>query len=131
MSEDRRKEPRHAASFEVDYGSDETFVFAKATDISNLGIFISTPQPLPVGEQVRMRFTPPAPPADPRIEDMRHNLSSHRVGGSDVIEVDGVVRWTSTSAHRPGMGVEFTALDQSTRARIMELVRAVAYLGGQ
>ncbi len=131
MSDERRKEPRYEASFEVDYASDQTFVFAKATDISSLGIFIATPQPLGVGSTVRMRFTPPAPPVDPRIEDMRHNLSSHRVGGAASIEVDGVVRWTSTAAHRPGMGVEFTSLDQATRARIMELVRAVAYLGGQ
>jgi hypothetical protein len=44
-------------------------------------------------------------------------------------ELDGVVRWRSDGGpHEPGMGIEFLALREEMRDRLLELINAIAYL---
>lgn len=115
--QNRRRARRLPVNIEVDYAADSTFLYAYITDISSMGIFIRTDDPCAVGSILRLRFTPPLVgerPAQP-------------------IELDGEVKWT-TSQHgpngQPGMGIEFRIRSEKTRKRLMELVRAIAYLTG-
>jgi type IV pilus assembly protein PilZ len=112
----RRAEPRLPVHFEVDCTSGDTFLYAHITDISSMGIFISTATPLPVGTVLQLGFTP-------RAED----------GGAapQRLELTGEVMWNTTgqvAADKPGMGVRFHHAAPKTRSRLLELVRAIAYL---
>ncbi|MCY1008943.1 PilZ domain-containing protein [Nannocystis pusilla] len=63
----RRAEPRLPVHFEVDCTSGDTFLYAHITDISSMGIFISTDKPLPVGTVLRWPSRrAPRRPAGPR-----------------------------------------------------------------
>ena len=118
MSDDeRRREPRVPTRIHVDYAAASTFLFAYITDISSLGIFISTPESCDPGTRITLRFTPP--------EEVRGAVSDPDAP----FELDGVVRWrTAAGAHEPGMGIEFIAIREETRNRLLELINAIAYL---
>lgn len=110
----RRMAERVLVDLEVDYGSDGTFLFAYARNISTLGIFLRTFDPEPRGTRLNLRFVVP--------------------GSGRRLQVEGVVRWVNT--HRPGdidslnpgMGVEFVCLDDEQRSEIVDLIRLIAYL---
>lgn len=110
---DRRGYPRfRVADVTVDYSDGENFLFAYIDNISEMGIFIRTDDPLPVGTQLRLRFAP---------------------GNRSRLELDGEVVWVnvirSDGSHiNPGMGVRFLALTPDQRERVVEMVRTVAYL---
>ena len=112
----RRAEPRLPVHFEVDCTSGDTFLYAYITDISSMGIFISTATPLPVGTVLQLAFTPRA-----------------EAGGAapQRLELSGEVVWNTTgedAPDKPGMGVRFHHAAPKTRSRLLELVRAIAYL---
>lgn len=114
----RRRARRHPVHIEVDYAADSTFLYAYITDISSMGIFIRTDTPSEPGTTLRLRFTPPA--AD---GERPHPL-----------EIDGEVKWKTRApgaSGEPGMGVEFKIRSEKTRQRLLELVRAIAYLSGE
>jgi type IV pilus assembly protein PilZ len=96
---------------EVDYRSDDTFLFAYITDMSAMGIFIQTITPKPPGTLLNLRF---------RTRD----------GGR--IDVQGRVIWINqprgADSINPGMGVQFVDLSAKEREQIMGLVRTFAYL---
>lgn len=52
----RRLAERVLVDCEVDYGSDETFLFAQAMNISELGIFLQSREPQPEGTRLNLRF---------------------------------------------------------------------------
>jgi type IV pilus assembly protein PilZ len=121
---ERRREARYDVRLEVDYQAEDTFVFAHITDISSMGIFIATDKPRPIGSRIALRFTPgklqgsgdPRPPAN-----------------APPIEVLGDVVWTTEKDGKgghAGMGIKFADLEAASRSRILDLVRAVAYLDG-
>lgn len=120
---DRRREPRYDVRIEVDWSSDENFLFATITDISTMGMFVATPSPAAVGSHIVLRFSPSPGDSDGSASDP-----------DDLpIEVRGEVVWatqTTQTKGKPGMGVRFVDVQPATRSRILELVRAVAYLGG-
>jgi uncharacterized protein (TIGR02266 family) len=98
---------------EVDYASEENYLFAYITDISATGIFIRTTTPEAPGTQLNLRF------------------SSENSGA---IEVEGEVIWVNPyrpgapdNLH-PGMGIRFLGLDNELRDRLLELIRRFAYL---
>lgn len=111
---ERRLAERVLVDCEVDYGSDETFLFAQATNISSLGIFLQTREPEPEGTRLNLRFT----------------LSPQELP----LEVEGVVRWVNPfrpgdfNNINPGMGIEFTSLTDTQRDQIVDLIRLIAYL---
>jgi type IV pilus assembly protein PilZ len=124
-SPNRRNETRHPAHLEVDCSSGDTFLYAYITDISSMGIFIRTDTPLPVGAVLELGFTPPASPASPGAA--KADPPPKR------LELTGEVMWNTTSqsdAANPGMGVRFHHTSPKTRARLLEIVRAIAYLDG-
>lgn len=122
---DRRQEPRYDVKIEVDWQADETFLFAYITDISTLGIFVATERPPEIGTEIKLRFPTPASASADAAD-------AGPAPRPEPIEAVGRVRWTSSGdaeSGDPGMGIQFTDdLDPTTRTRIIELVRAVAYL---
>jgi len=115
----RRSETRHPVHLEVDCGSGGSFLYAYITDISSMGIFIRTDTPLPVGTSLELGFTPP-PTAKGDPPPKR-------------LELIGEVMWNTTAQTdpaNPGMGVRFDHTSPKTRARLLEIVRAIAYLDG-
>ena len=109
---DRREHKRYETSIAVDYASGDTFLFAYLQNISEMGIFVRTNEPLPVGTELRLRF---------------------HVDEGDPLVLEGEVTWinpykpTGENLH-PGMGVRFKSLTPEGREQVVALVRTVAYL---
>lgn len=113
---DRREHERIMVDLEVDYGADDTFLFAYITDISAMGIFILTSNPEPPGTRLNLRFCAPK-----------------EVGGK-LIELEGEVIWINPprphdpTGRNPGMGIKFVDMSPAQREDILRLVRTFAYL---
>lgn len=113
VDSDRRAAPRVLVDFEVDYASEENYLFAYVTDISETGIFVRTTTPEQPGTNLNLRF---------------------RIDSGPQIEVEGEVIWVnpfrpgSADNLHPGMGIRFVALDDILKDRLLELVRRIAYL---
>lgn len=108
---ERREHERVAMCLEVDYRSDDTFLFAYITDMSAMGIFIQTTEPKPAGTLLNLRF---------KTQDGKR------------VDVHGRVIWVNqphgADSINPGMGVQFVDLTPVEREQIMALVRTFAYL---
>src|SRR5436309_15557043 len=78
---ERRVAPRVLVDLEVDYASEDNYLFAYITDISETGIFVRTTSPEPPGTHLNLRFCP---------DDC-----------STPIEVEGEVIWINP--FRPGV----------------------------
>jgi type IV pilus assembly protein PilZ len=109
---DRREHQRFDTSIAVDYASGDTFLFAYLTNISEMGIFIRTNDPLKIGSRMRLRF---------------------QVDESDPLVLEGEVTWINPYRPNgeninPGMGVRFIQLTPERREQVVALVRTVAYL---
>ena len=111
---DRRAVPRHRVEeLSIDYNDGETFLFSYIDDISEMGIFIRSEAPLPIGTELRLRFSPE--------------------GDAAALELDGMVVWINPlrmngDNPNPGMGVRFSKLTPELRERVVAVVRTVAYL---
>jgi type IV pilus assembly protein PilZ len=123
VTADRRRHPRYTTRIEVDWTSEETFLFAYITDISALGIFVQTNHPAPRGTRITLRFAVPG--------DARERLEHPELP----FELEGEVAWSTADdddmSHddpRHGMGVQLVDLEDERRERIMQLVQAIAYL---
>lgn len=110
---DRRAAPRVLVDFEVDYASEDNYLFAYITDISETGIFVRTVSPEAPGTNLNLRF---------------------RIDSGPQIEVEGMVIWVnpyrpgSADNLHPGMGIRFVDIDDELKDRLLELVRRFAYL---
>jgi type IV pilus assembly protein PilZ len=112
---ERRLYERFDTSISVDYSSGDTFLFSYIQNISEMGIFIRSDTPLPIGTTLELRFAP---------------------DGQAAMEVIGEVTWINPYRPfgdnlNPGMGVRFRDLSPDLRERIVALVRTVAYLRGE
>jgi type IV pilus assembly protein PilZ len=111
---DRRAAERVLVDIEVDYGSEDTFLFAYITDISAMGIFVLTNNPEPPGTRLNLRFR--LAPGEPSLE------------------VEGLVIWINhfrpgqADNINPGMGIQFVDLSAQQREQVLQLVRKFAYL---
>jgi uncharacterized protein (TIGR02266 family) len=110
---ERRRSPRVLVDLEVDFASEDNYLFAYITDISVTGIFVRTTSPESPGTQLNLRFSP---------------------DDSGPIEIEGEVIWvnpfrpgTPDNLH-PGMGIRFAGLDDEIRERLLGLIRRFAYL---
>jgi type IV pilus assembly protein PilZ len=130
---ERRRAPRVLLNLEVDYASEDNYLFAYITDISETGIFIRTTTPEEPGTLLNLRFTPPCEDDadfDPEVDADDEDAIAARAP----FELEGEVIWVNPfrpdardNLH-PGMGVRFRGLDAETKHRLMELVRRIAYL---
>lgn len=115
-SVEKRRFARHETSqVTVDYRSTENFLFSYIQNISEMGIFIRTDDPLPLGTELELRF------------------GGDLVNGGGSLELRGVVTWTNPVRAagenlNPGMGVRFSELTATQREAVVGLVRTVAYL---
>src|SRR4051794_11265496 len=71
---ERRQYERYETSISVDYSSGDTFLFSYIQNISEMGIFIRSEQPLPIGTLLALRFAP---------------------DGQEPIELHGEVTWVN------------------------------------
>jgi uncharacterized protein (TIGR02266 family) len=111
--DERRRAPRVLVDLEVDYASEDNYLFAYITDISVTGIFVRTTVPEAPGTPLNLRFQP---------------------DDSGPLELEGEVIWVNPfrpgardNLH-PGMGIRFAALEPAVRDRLLRLVRRFAYL---
>ncbi len=110
MGDERREHERFRTELSVDVKSGENFLFAYITNISEMGIFIRSDEPLSIGTEVMLSFEGPS--EGPKIE------------------IAGTVVWINPvrPGGESGMGVRFDELTPEQREEVVEIVRAVAYL---
>ena len=107
--------PRVLVDLEVDYASEDNYLFAYITDISETGIFVRTTTPEQPGTHLNLRFSPG--------------------DGAPPIEVEGEVIWVNPfrpgRPRQPASRAWASGSSRSTttlRDRLLELVRRFAYL---
>jgi type IV pilus assembly protein PilZ len=110
---ERRSAERVEVTWSVDCETEDTFLYASIANISELGIFVSTREPLTVGTRVRMRFAPP--------------------GASEPFILNGQVQWINpvrmlAENRNPGMGIRFIELTLDDRERLVDVIHTIAYL---
>jgi uncharacterized protein (TIGR02266 family) len=94
---DRRRAPRIPRLVEVRYQSDSPPMTARLTDISEHGIFVDAPTPLPVGSRVTFSFLLGNTPWEQPIAG------------------EGTVVWRQETV---GMGIDFAQLKDEDRTKI-------------
>jgi type IV pilus assembly protein PilZ len=108
---DRRLSDRIHVTWAVDCETEDTFLYASITNISAMGIFVQTMDPLAVGTEVTLRFTPPSSP--------------------EGFILRGLVQWINRpvgGSPNPGMGIRFAELTLDDRERIVDAIHTIAYL---
>ena len=109
----RRLSDRIDVSWEVDCETEDTFLYASIRNVSELGIFVLTREPLEVGTEVMLRFSPP--------------------GSGAPFDLKGAVQWINpvrvlSDNRNPGMGILFVDITPEDRERLVETVRTIAYV---
>ena len=108
----RRIHDRYDVTWTVDCANDDTFLYASIANISAMGIFVRTLEPLPVGTQLMLTFSP-------------HATASFKLAG--------VVAWVNSlraneDNPNPGMGIRFVELALPDRERLVEVIHTIAYV---
>ncbi len=111
-SDNRRSHDRYEVEWAVDCVADDTFLYAAIANISAMGIFVTTTDPLAIGTRLVLSFEPP---------------------GYEPFKLEGEVAWinavrTDGDNPNPGMGVRFVNLHADDRERLVEVVRTIAYV---
>ena len=112
-SDNRRQFQRVEVSWEVDCETEDTFLYASIRNISELGIFVLTKEPLEVGTELTLRFGPP--------------------GTTSAFALEGAVQWVNpvrvlSENRNPGMGIRFTEITRKDRERLVSTIRTIAYV---
>jgi type IV pilus assembly protein PilZ len=109
---ERRVHDRFEVTWAVDCVADDTFLYASIANISEMGIFVRSLEPLKVGTHVALAFAPP---------------------GHEAFRLGGQVAWINPvradgDNPNPGMGIRFIDLSPENRERLVEVVRTIAYV---
>ncbi len=110
--DERRSFDRFDVEWSVDCVADDTFLYASIANISAMGIFVKTTDPLAVGARLVLSFSPP---------------------GYKPFKLEGQVAWINRlrpngDNPNPGMGVRFVNLRPDDRERLVEVIRTIAYV---
>jgi type IV pilus assembly protein PilZ len=110
--DERRSHDRFEVEWAVDCVADDTFLYASITNISAMGIFVKTTDPLALGTRLMMVFEPP---------------------GCESFMLEGEVAWINPvrangDNPNPGMGLRFINLHPDDRERLVEVIRTIAYV---
>ncbi|MGA3123613.1 MAG: TIGR02266 family protein [Polyangiaceae bacterium] len=110
--DERRVHDRFDVEWAVDCIADDTFLYAAITNISAMGIFVKTTDPLAIGTRLMLAFSPPGYPP---------------------FKLQGEVAWINAlrpngDNPNPGMGVRFVDLRPDNRERLVEVIRTIAYV---
>lgn len=108
----RRSYHRFPVAWAVDCVAEDNFLFASITNISQMGIFVKTTDPLALGTRMELSFAPP---------------------GLAPFKLDGEVTWVNAvrpdgDNPNPGMGIRFVELKPEERERLVEVIRTIAYV---
>jgi type IV pilus assembly protein PilZ len=111
-SANRRSYDRYDVTWAVDCVASDTFLYASIANISEMGIFVRTTEPLAVGTKLVLAFSPP---------------------GHEPFKLEGTVAWVNRVRENgdnpnPGMGVRFTSLGPDERERLVDVIRTIAYV---
>lgn len=116
---------RQLVAIEVDYQSEDNYLFSYLSDSSTTGIFVRTLTPEPLGTAISVRLVAASPLA---------NRGDRRAVPVCELEVEGEVIWVNTyrpsapdNLH-PGMGIRLVQLEDATRRRLLKLVGRFAVL---
>ena len=109
----RRQHDRIDVSWDVDCETEDTFLYASIKNVSELGIFVLTREPLEVGTRIMLRFSPP--------------------GSDEPFDLQGTVQWVNpvrvlSENRNPGMGILFVDITPEDRERLVATVRTIAYV---
>ena len=109
---ERRVFDRYQVEWAVDCVATDTFLYASITNISEMGIFVRTTDPLKLSTKLRLTFAPP---------------------GAEGFQLEGSVAWVNCLRDNgdnpnPGMGIRFVGLQPEERERLVEVIRTIAYL---
>lgn len=108
---ERRGTDRVPVRFDVNCRYDQTYLFSRASNLSEFGIFLVTSSPAKVGTEVDLNFS---------------------AGNSSEpsFEVRARVVWVDRDddGAEAGMGLQFVEVGPETGKRIRALIRTVAYL---
>lgn len=109
---ERRIHDRFEVTWAVDCVADDTFLYASIANISEMGIFVKTTEPLAMGTKLVLSFSPP---------------------GHEPFKLEGQVAWINRLRENgdnpnPGMGIRFVALKLDDRERLVEVIRTIAYV---
>jgi type IV pilus assembly protein PilZ len=126
--DERRIFDRFEVTWDVDCTTEDTFLYASISNISQMGIFVTTRDPLAIGTKLLLSFTPK------KNQDADATLETN--ASNEPFKLEGVVAWINAvkpngDNPNPGMGVRFVDLTLPDRERIVDLVRAIAYLREQ
>ena len=96
----------------MDCETEDTFLYASITNISEMGIFVHTTEPLGIGTQMTLRFA---------------------ASSGDSFVLRGSVQWVNTvrplrDNPNPGMGIRFIDLTPADRERLVDTIRTIAYI---
>jgi type IV pilus assembly protein PilZ len=110
--DDRRSHDRFDVEWAVDCVADDTFLYASIANISAMGIFVKTMDPLAKGMRLVLSFEPP---------------------GYEPFKLEGEVAWINAvrpdgDNPNPGMGIRFVNLRPEDRERLVEVIRTIAYV---
>jgi type IV pilus assembly protein PilZ len=111
-SAERRVFDRYEVEWAVDCVATDTFLYASITNISEMGIFVRTVEPLKLNTKLRLTFAPP---------------------GAESFQLEGCVAWVNCVRENgdnpnPGMGIRFMNLHLDERERLVDVIRTIAYL---
>lgn len=112
-SDEKRSAERVEVEWAVDCETEDTFLYASITNISEMGIFVRTDEPLAVGTEITLSFSPR--------------------GDEPTFTMVGRVQWvnqvqTFGENLNPGMGVKFVSLSPDQRERLVATIHTIAYL---
>ncbi len=102
--EEKRQHQRIPKNVKSEVHSDEGMTFSTSTNLSNGGIFISTPEPVQIGSEVQLSITVP---------------------DEEEIDIKGIVRWmneSETTECRTGMGIEFVGISESQKTKLKKVM---------
>ncbi len=110
---ERRSADRYPVAWSVDCSVDDTFLYASITNISEIGIFVRTSEPLEVGTRLTLTFAP-----DEAV---------------DAFVLEGMVQWINpvralSTNPNPGMGIRFVELRPDDRERLVATIKTIAYV---
>jgi uncharacterized protein (TIGR02266 family) len=110
----RRQHDRIDVSWDVDCETEDTFLYASIRNVSELGIFVMTQEPLEIGTRLMLRFSPPG-------------------AEGTAFDLEGTVQWVNpvralSENRNPGMGILFVNITPDDRERLVAAVRTIAYV---
>jgi uncharacterized protein (TIGR02266 family) len=110
FNEDRRERVRYAVRINVNYRHGDTYLFSRTSNVSELGIFLVSENPLSKDTTISLEF------------DIPNSRKS--------IQVLGRVTWVETrkGTSEPGMGIQFIGLTADTQKQIRSLIRTLAFI---